>query len=311
MQFLVEEEKESQKVYDTKIINNPKALSVFSNDLCLKVIKEISKGPVCAMDIARRLKQHEQKIYYHIRKLEKLGLIKLESLEERVGATAKIYSLSSPTFSFKISDDYFTRNLKLKPLEIKFLRPFIEDSKLNTLIVVGSPDPHGKYKAPASDGYCVINLSAYLGQFVSNIKLPIYKLDTQLNDDDLKKNLIIVGGPKTNILSERINTKLPIYFSYSEELLDWIIISTLSKKTYKEKEIGVIQRLPNPFAENKEILFLSGKGFRGTLSSVIAFTNHLKEFAKGNEYDNNVFAKVVRGVDEDSDGIIDEVEFLE
>ena len=311
MQFLVEEYKGEQKVYDTKILSDPKALSAFSSDLSLKVIKEIAKSPSCAMDIARKLKQHEQKIYYHMRKLEKLGIIKLESLEERVGATAKIYSLSSPTFSFKVIDDYYTKNLKLKPIEIKFLNPFVRDSRLDALIIVGSPDPHGKYKSPSSDGYCVINLGAYLGQFVSNVKLPIYKLDTQVNEKDLENNLIIVGGPKANIISEKINGKLPIYFNYSEEILDWTIISTISKKIYKEREIGVIERVKNPFNESKEILFLSGKGFRGTLSAVIAFTKHFKEFVEGNSYNNQVLARVVRGIDEDSDGIIDEVEFLE
>jgi DNA-binding transcriptional ArsR family regulator len=311
MQFLVEEEKNEQKVYETKVLSNPKALSAFSNDLSLKVIKELARSPSCAMDIARKLKQHEQKIYYHIRKLEKLGIIKLNSLEERVGATAKIYSLSSPTFSFKVVDDYYTRSVKLKPAEIKFLNPFIRDGKLDALIIVGSPDPHGKYKAPASDGYCVINLTAYLGQFVSNFKFPIYKLDTQVNENDLEKNLIIVGGPKTNIVAEKINNMFPVYFNYSEEILDWTIISTLSKKIYSEKEIGVIERLKNPFNESKEILFLSGKGFRGTLSSVIAFVKHLKEISEGNKYNPEVFARVVKGVDEDGDGIIDEVEFLE
>ncbi|MBU5687883.1 MAG: ArsR family transcriptional regulator [Candidatus Aenigmarchaeota archaeon] len=311
MQFLIEETKDEQRVYDTKILSNPKALSSFSNELSFKIIKEIAKTPLCPMDIARKLKQHEQKIYYHIRKLEKFGIIKLESLENRIGATAKIYSLSSPTFSFKVIEDYYTKNSKIKPTEIKFLKPFIENSNLNALIIVGSPDPHGKYKAPASDGYCVINLSAYLGQFVSNVKLPIYKLDTQLNENDLKKNLIIIGGPKTNIISEKINNKLPIYFNYSEEILDWTIISTLSKKIYKEKEIGVIERIVNPFDQTKEIFFMSGKGFRGTLAAVIAFTKYLKEFSNGNIYDKNIFARVVRGVDEDSDGIIDDVEFLE
>ncbi|MFH8080457.1 MAG: ArsR family transcriptional regulator [Candidatus Aenigmatarchaeota archaeon] len=311
MQFLVEEEKEGQKVYETKVLNNPKSLSCFSNDLCLKVIKEIAKSPCCTMDIARRLKQHEQKIYYHIRKLEKYGIIKLEGIEERVGATAKIYSLSSPTFSFKILDEYYTKNPKVKPLEVKFLRPFIENSKFNALIIVGSPDPHGKYKAQASDGYCAINLGAFLGQFVSQIKLPIYKLDTQVNDNDLKKNLIIIGGPKINMIAERINEKLPIYFNYSDELLDWTIISTLSKKIYKEKEIGVIERLKNPFNEEKEIIFLSGKGFRGTISAVIGFTNYLKKVSEGNLYDSKVIARVVRGIDGDGDGLIDDVDFLE
>lgn len=311
MQFLVEETKNGQKIYDTMIMNNPKALSVFSNELSLKIIKEIAKTSSCAMDIARKLKQHEQKIYYHIRKLEKMGIIKLEDTEERVGAIAKIYSLVSPTVSFKILEPDFIKTFKTKPLEVKFLKPFIEDGKYNSLIIVGSPDPHGKYKSPASDGYCVITLGVYLGQFISNVKLPFYKLDTQVNDSDLKKNLIIVGGPKANIISQKINKNLPIYFNYSEELLDWTIISSLSKKIYKEKEIGIISRIQNPFVPDKEILFLSGMGFKGSLSSVIGFIKYPGEVYKGNIYNNKVIAKVVRGIDVDSDGIVDDVEFLE
>jgi len=311
MKYLIEETKNGQKIYETMLIENPKALSVFSNDLSLKIIKELSSSPACAMDIARRLKQHEQKIYYHMRKLEKVGIIKLENTEERVGAVAKIYSLASPTISFKIFDTDFIKNVKTKPAEAAFLNPFIENGKLNAIIIIGSPDPHGKYKSSASDGYCVINLSAYIGQFISDIKLPFYKLDTQIDENDLKNNLIIIGGPKANMISEKINKKLPIYFDYSEELLDWRIISTLSKNIYREKEIGVIIRMSNPFNEKKEILFLSGKGFRGSLSAIIGFTKYLKEVQKGNVNDNRIIAKIVKGIDTDSDGIIDDVEFIE
>lgn len=311
MQFLVEESKDGQKIYDTMLITNPKALSVFSNELSLKIIKELAMMPSCAVDIARKLKQHEQKVYYHIRKLEKMGIIKLEDTEERVGAIAKIYSLTSPTISFKILEPDFIKNLKIRPLEVKFLKPFIEDGKYNSLIIVGSPDPHGKYKASASDGYGVINLSAFFGQFISSIKIPFYKLDTQVTENDLKKNLIVVGGPQANMISEKINKQLPIYFNYSEEFLDWTIISTLSKNIYKEKEIGIIARIPSPFANDKEIIFLSGKGFRGTFSAIIGFTNYLKEVSMGNSLNPKVIARVVKGIDADADGIIDDIEFLE
>ncbi len=311
MQFLVEETKSGQKIYDTMLVKNPKTLSVFSNDLSLKIINELANMPSCAMDIARKLKQHEQKVYYHIRKLEKMGIIKLEDTEERVGAVAKIYSLVSPTISFKIIETDFIKNLKIRPLEVSFLKPFVEDGKFNSLIIVGSPDPHGKYKASASDGYCVINLGAYLGQFINEIKMPFYKLDTQVSDNDLKKNLIVVGGPKANIISDKINKKLPIYFDYSEELLDWTIISSLSKKIYREKEIGIISRIPNPFSPDKEILFLSGMGFRGSLSAIIGLTKYMNKVVEGNVHDNKVIAKVVKGIDADSDGLIDDIEFLE
>jgi hypothetical protein len=202
-------------------------------------------------------------------------------------------------------------DVKIRAAELKFLKPFVEDGKLNSIIVVGSPDPHGKYKAPASDGYCAIDLCMFLGQFISDSRVPYYKLDTQVRKEDLEKNLIVIGGPKTNIIADKINKQLPIYFDYSEEYLEWNIVSILSKTVYREPQIGFLARVQNPFSEGREILIFSGKGFKGTRAAVLAFVKHLKKVMKGNSVKPDVIAKVVQGIDIDSDGIIDEVEFLE
>lgn len=309
--YLVEETKSGQKAYDTLLVDNPKLLSALSNDLVMRIIKELSKQPLCAMDVARKLKEHEQKIYYHMRRLEKLGVIKLDGVEERVGALAKIYSPTSPVISFKLFEGETHHDIKSRTTHIKFLKPFVENGKLNALVIVGSPDPHGKYRSPASDGYATINLGAFLGQYLKEIPLPFYKLDTQVTEKDLKNNLIILGGPKANMIMEKINKKLPIYFDYSEENLDWNIVSTLSKNTYREKYYGMIVRTKNPFAEDKEILIFAGKGFTGSRTAILAFTQHLDEVIKGNQTNNHIIARVVKGIDMDSDGIVDEVEFVE
>jgi DNA-binding transcriptional ArsR family regulator len=311
MKFLVEDTKTGQKAYETLLVDKPKLFSILSTELALRIIRELGKEPSCAMDVARRLKVHEQKVYYHVRRLEELGLIKVVSMEERVGAIAKIYAPTSSVISFKLFDGEHINDVKTRAEQLKFLRPFIEDGKLNSIIVVGSPDPHGKYKAPASDGYCAIDLGMFLGQFINESKIPYYKLDTQVQKEDLKNNLILVGGPKTNIIADKINKQLPIYFDYSEEFLEWNIVSTLSKTVYREAQTGFITRIPNPFADEKEILVFSGKGFKGTRAAVLAFIKHLKKIMKGNSIKPDVIAKVVQGIDVDSDGIIDEVEFLE
>ncbi|MBL7170132.1 MAG: helix-turn-helix domain-containing protein [Candidatus Aenigmarchaeota archaeon] len=311
MEFLVEETKEGQKAYPTLLTDNPQAIAVLNNKLVQQILQELGKEPACPMDIARRLKQHEQKIYYHIRNLEKFGLIKLERLEERVGATAKIYSLVSPVIAYKLFDDGSIVDKKTRAAEIKFLRPFAEKGKLNSIIVVGSPDPHGKYKCAASDGYCGINLAMFLGEYVDDVKIPFYKLDTQTTKEDMKKNMILIGGPKSNIITEKINKLLPIYFDYSEEFRDWNIVSSLTKTIYREKFVGIIVRFSNPFEEGKEILLLAGKGFTGSRAAVLGLTKYPKEILKGNSVDSSVIAKVVRGIDVDSDGIIDDVEFCE
>jgi DNA-binding transcriptional ArsR family regulator len=311
MRFLVEETKTGQEAYETLLVNDPRLFSVLSNELALNIIKELGKQPSCPMDVARQLKVHEQKVYYHIRNLEKLGLIKVERIEERVGAMAKIYSVISPVISFKLFEGEHINDVKTRATEIKFLKPFIEEGKLNSIIVVGSPDPHGKYKAPASDGYCAIDLGLFLGQFIKDSKVPYYKLDTQLKEEDFQKNIILIGGPKTNIVADKINKQLPIYFDYSEEYLEWNIVSSLSKTVYREAQVGFITRIPSPFLKGKEILIFSGKGFTGTRAAVLAFIKHFKKIVAGNSVKPDTIANVVQGIDVDSDGIIDDVDFLE
>ncbi|MEM2955067.1 MAG: winged helix-turn-helix domain-containing protein, partial [Candidatus Nanoarchaeia archaeon] len=131
MPFLLEESEKGQKAYESLLIKNPKLFSILSSELALKIIEILSKQPSCAMDIARKLKQHEQKIYYHLRNLEKIGLIKLLKTEERVGATAKIYTADFPVVSFKLFDGKEIVNSKIKIRELNFLKNFIEDGKLN------------------------------------------------------------------------------------------------------------------------------------------------------------------------------------
>lgn len=303
MQFVVEESKKTQKIYPSVSIL-PRDLKVLGSELAIRIIKELAEKPQSAMDVARKLKEHEQKIYYHFRKLEEAKIIELVKTERRVGTFAKIYRVKSPYLAIKLFDGEFIEERKTRATEIKFLRPFIEDGRLNCLIIVGSPDPHGRFAARASDGYAAIDLALFLGTFVKSANF-FYKLDTQSTKEDLKDNLILIGGPKANILIEKINKKLPVYFDIAHE---FNIVSTITKNTYTDDEIGVVIKMDNPFAKDKKVLILSGKRFKGTRAAIIAVTKYCKKLAENSEGD---VARVVRGIDRDSDGIIDDVEFLE
>jgi len=305
MSFIIEETKEGKKAYKTLIIK-PQHLKVLNSELAFKILHELAKKPACAMDVARRLKQHEQKIYYHLRRLEKAGVIKLIRREERVGALAKIYSVSYPFLSVKLFDGNYILDVKTKVEELKFLKPFVEKGKLNAIIVIGSPDPHGKYVAQASDGSAAIDLALFLGKFLTHVDLN-YKLDTELRNRDLKNNLILIGGPKANILIDKINKKLPIYFDPRH---DFDIVSTFTKSVYTDDDVGVIIKMESPFVKNKEIMVLSGKRFKGTRAAIVALIKRSKQLEDGNRFDNGI-ARVVKGIDRDSDGRIDDIEFLE
>ena len=305
MPYVIEETEKGQNAYPTLIVT-PSTLKVLTSELAVRILAELSKKPGCVMDIARRLKEHEQKIYYHIRRFEKAGIIKLVRKEERVGATAKIYSISHPFVSVKLFDSKPLTDVKVRVKEIEFMKPFIEKGKLNAIIIVGSPDPHGRYGAQASDGYAGIDLALFLGSFLESAE-PNYKLDTQVKSEDLKNNLIFIGGPKANIWIDKINKKLPVYF---DEKREWAIVSRFSGKTYFEDEVGVVIKMKSPFSKNKEILILSGKRFKGTRAATLALIKYASKLNEGKKFSKGV-ARIVRGIDRDSDGIIDDVEFLE
>ncbi|MBI1979047.1 MAG: S-layer protein [Candidatus Aenigmarchaeota archaeon] len=305
MSYVVEEHTEGQRIHRT-LVMKPTNFNALNSDLAVKILAELGKKSQCAMDIARKLKEHEQKIYYHLRRLEKSGIIKLLKREERVGGLAKIYGVSHPYISFKLFDGEHLTDVKVRPKEMEFFKSFVRNGKFDGLLVVGSPDPHGKYGAQASDGSVAIDLALLLGSFLVNAS-PNYKLDTEVREDDLKKNLILVGGPKANILIDRINTKLPIYFDTKNE---FNIVSSFTKSVYNEDNIGVIVKMKNPFAKDKEILLLSGKRFKGTKAAILGLMKYLKKLEDGNKFEEGI-ARVVHGIDRDADGIIDDVEFLE
>ncbi len=304
--FVVEETEGGQNAYKA-LCASPEGLGSVTSKLAQRILFELSKQPRCAMDIARTLKEHEQKIYYHLRRLEAAGIIKMDRTEERVGATAKIYSVSHPFLAIKLFNGEPLSGISTRAREVEFFNPLIKDGVLDATIVVGSPDPHGRYGAQALDGSAGIDLALFLGTFLKSSDNG-YKLDTEVTDSDMSGNLIIIGGPKTNIVIDKFNKSLPVYFDTEH---GFNLVSSLTKSVYSSDDVGIIVKMKNPVAKGeKYIIVLSGIRFKGTKASILALVRRMKEVQTGNKFENGI-ARVVRGIDKNSDGRIDDVEFLE
>ncbi len=309
--LLVEKDRETQRVYNTTLVR-PESLSIFSNELSIKIIRELAKQPQCAMDVARKLKEHEQNVYYHLKRMRDAGLIHLVSEENRYGMTAKIYEIVSPVIATKLDEDGYkiskNKSLPSDPEIEEFLDPFIKNAILNSIIVLGEPHQHGRFEGRARDSPYAVDVALFLGIYLHGLNTINYKLDVEILEKDLKNNLILIGNSKNNTVVDKINSKLPIYF---DENNDWTIVSKLSDKKYGYDYDAVIERIKNPFDKEKEILILAGKRSVALKSAAIAFTHNLDEIMKGNINNSKVIAKVVSGIDKDGDGIIDSVKFLE
>lgn len=301
---IIKEEKNENYSIDTKEIGLEE-ISNLSNETTKKILKLISKESMYPKQIAKKLNLHEQNIYYYIKKLEKSKLIEIERSENVNGTIANFYITSSDSFYFKIND--FKKTPKLKEKESDYLKPFIENGKLNALIIVGSPDPHGPQKARSKDGYYGMDLALFLGTYLTYTENLKVKLDTETTEKDLKNNLIIIGGPIVNKVTDMINDKMPIKFDEESKG----IYSSTTKKTYFNEEIGMINKISNPFDDTKKILLLAGLRNAGTKSCILAFLKHFDDLQKPNNYNKKIESKIIEGIDLDSDGIVDDCDFLE
>lgn len=289
-----------------RVFENPETIRLFSSPLGWKVFSHFST-PQCPMDVAKKLGVHEQKVYYYVKKFREANLLAEVKREQRHGTVARFYKVRHQVFGLQVGDG--GRRIKISnPAHVNGLEPFIMEGKLNATIIVGSPDPHGPFKARASDSCCAIDLALFLGSLTDGEGLPNYKLDVELREPDLKGNLIVIGGPTVNMITHRINDSLPALFDLKGEVK---IISRISGREYFEEEAGIISITENPFDRKGKILLLAGKRFPGTRSAVLAFVSRTEEILAGNRFDKKASVKVVKGYDEDGNGVIDQVEILE
>ncbi|KPV61593.1 MAG: Helix-turn-helix domain protein [Candidatus Bathyarchaeota archaeon BA1] len=307
------------EVKDLAIFDHPEGLKAALSEMGWKILELLSEEEMYPIEIARRLGVHEQKVYYHIRKLARAGLIKVVREEEKKGAIAKYYKVSFPAFGVELPLGY--RKIRTIPIPSidermeQFLRPLLkEDGSFDGKIVVGSPDPHGPFKARARDGHYASYLTLFLGRFVELPEDFIIKLDVDVKaEKEEGNNLILVGGPGTNLITEEINRFLPIRFNMMPTEQGFLFGGLVSEKTgnvYTSDTVGVIAKITSPWNKDKSVIVLAGNKAVGTKACVLALTKFWKDTLK-NFSDKEEFATVIQGFDLDGDGKVDSIEVLE
>jgi len=301
----------------TKVVSNVAELRPLLNPECWRIFEKLQEKPSFPAELSKELKINEQKVYYYIKQLKNSELISIEKTEERNGALAKYYSASADSFAIVPSQQVLQKKSKiLKKDKVQeseaseFLKEFTKKGIFSAKIVVGSPDPHGKYKARARDGHLASELTAFLGVNTSGFELPLIFLDTMVKDlKHENSNLIILGGPVTNKLADQVNPHLPIRFVASGG--HWVLSSKPSGREYVEDSIGIIEKIPHPFFKGKWILVIAGKRNTGTIAAILSLAKKTSQAVQPNNFDKEIFARVIEGLDLDGDGLIDEVEFKE
>ena len=316
--LLLQDNGNTQEVKEISMISDSQELKMILGSLSWKILTILSKKEMYPLEIARQLGMHEQKVYYHIRKLAKAGAIQVQREEKKQGAIAKYYKTVSPAFGIEFPSGYkpiqniCTLSID-EPLQ-KFFQEFIVNGVFDGKIVVGSPSPHGPFKTSARDGHYAAHLALFMGQFAKMPTEFAVKLDVDVKvEKEEKNNLILVGGPGTNLLTQEINEYLPIKFIMQSSEQGFLLGGLSSKKTqrvYTSDVAGLIAKIVNPWDNTKRIIVIAGNKAVGTKACVLALTNFWKKTLQ--KFDGkDTFAVVIQGFDLDGDGKVDAIEVNE
>ena len=139
------------------------------------------------------------------------------------------------------------------------------------------------------------------------------KLDVDVKaEKEEGNNLILVGGPGTNLITQELNEFLPIRFNMMPSEHGFLLGGLVSEKTqkvYTADSMGVIARIVNPWNSNKRVIVLAGNKAVGTKACVLALTKFWKKTLKN--FSDEKFSVVIQGFDLDGDGKVDSIEVLE
>lgn len=300
-------------VKDVRVEDTPEQLKGLLNETRWKILTLLAERPRYPAAIADELGVHEQNVYYHIRELEAAGIIDIVEQQERGGAIAKYYGVRDYGFVLELpfgEERLVDFNLPEEPETLRSLiTPFVANGNVNARIVVGSPDPHGPHQVRSRDAHLATDIGLFLGQYGSMTD-PATVLDVDLKSSgDTSGNLVLLGGPLTNMITADVNAHLPIKFR-TDQFPFRNIVSEQSGNEYTDDAVGFISKAPNPDDPESSLLIVAGVRMKGTRAAVLALTQYAEKIFAGYEGEDK-WGVVVQGKDMDGDGRIDDVEVLE
>ncbi len=291
-----------------KLFSDARLISSLSSPISLKILKLTADRQLYAREVARALGVSEQTVYYHVRHLLDAGLIEVAESRPVRGAVAKKLAASSDGLAilYRSSQTRARKSARVSPLA-SFFGEFITDHLFNGFMVVGSPEPHGPFRAVSRDGHYSAELAFSLGSLSSLPPGFFVRLDTDVKAEKLyDANLVLFGGPATNLLTADVNKYLPVRF---EEPNYWAGLADDSGHRFSGETDAVVAKLPSPFREGRHLIVLAGIRHEGTKAAVLGLTQQYDEVLGGYNGQSS-FARVVRGYDLDGDGRVDRVDVL-
>lgn len=290
---------------DTETLSQER-LEAINSPIRREILELLAEKPSYPAKVSKQLDIGKQKTYYHFEKLKDAGLIEKQREEKHSGGLATFYRPTSGAYCLDLGGEGRKTFIPGRNRVVsRFLHPLVSEGKIRGRVVVGSPERHGPDQVRARDGHLAGEITGKLGNY-GRLDDQVTMLDTDLSrDGDYGRNLLVLGGVLTNTAAKKFNGDFPVEFSGEE--FPYREIKT-PEGTYDEGGIGVVAKTANPENAEKAIYLVAGVRAEGTRAAVTAFRD-LENIVE--DYSEREFYRVVRGLDMDGDGRIDDYEIVE
>lgn len=309
--WLIEETPQGAVGREVELLEKPDRIAALSSPLAWRILQELAKAPDYPNALAARLKLHQQKVYYHVRRLEAAGLLEVVREEPKRGASARVLAPTADAFAIVLKGRGNPVTAPLLPhagVVARFLEEFSRGGSFDGSIVVGSPYTHGPFNTTARDSPYAVELGFFLGRLFAPPQGAVVRLDTEVKAAGLgRDHMILVGGPVANIITMELNPHLAVNFDWKQV---WRMESARTKRPYVDEQVGLIAKVRNPWNRSRVIVLLSGLHAVGTVAAILGLTHFADEVLDGYAPGED-FYRVVAGQDRDGDGRLDAVSILE
>src|SRR5438094_9285730 len=181
--WLIEESAQGTVGREAALLDRPERVGALASPLAWRILQELAKAPDYPNALAERLKVHEQKVYYHVRRLEAAGLLEVLREEPKRGASARILAPTAEAFAIVLKGRGTPVASPILPhagVVARFLEEFTRDGVFDGSIVVGSPYTHGPFNTTARDSPYAVELGFFLGRLFAPRQELVVRLDTDV-----------------------------------------------------------------------------------------------------------------------------------
>lgn len=186
-------------------------------------------------------------------------------------------NLISTLIGFLICQGY---HILKKTYQVKitkyFWKPFADGNQ--SFVIIGHIKEFNDWERSGligfGDAVALAELKSYFDSM--NIKSVAINYDNDIDKDALKSNLILIGGPTTNIITKKVLSNIHSTLKFEE--LSLAILDTKENKKYVPSvdrsgddgvDYGLIIRAKNPFEKSKKVVVIAGSWGYGTWAGAI------------------------------------------